>query len=100
MTDNLLGEIERRWQSMFAALAAGDDVTPTRRLRTEGMMEAAVLAGLATPAVLVESMDRCYRAVNGRGFDEEFGDDWQDFFPFPQIPAMARRAPVFPSTPD
>ena len=94
----VLAELEQRWQSMFAALAGGDDVPPTHRLRAEGMMEAAVLLGIATPAVLVASMDRCYRAAFGRGIDEEFGADWQEFFPFPQIPAMARRAPVYPST--
>ena len=31
---------------------------------------------------------------------EAFGADWEAFFPFPQIPAMARRAPVYPSTRD
>jgi hypothetical protein len=85
---------------MFAALAQGDDVPPAQRLRTEGMMEAAALLGIATPAELIASMDICYRAANGRGLDEDFGDDWQEFFPFPQIPAMAKRAPVYPSTPD
>jgi hypothetical protein len=90
-------ELERRWQSMFATLAGGDDVPPSQRLRAEGMMEAAVLLG-STPAGLVECMDRCYRAAFGRGIDEEFGADWQEFFPFPQIPAMAQRAPVYPST--
>jgi hypothetical protein len=85
---------------MFTDLASGDDVPPGQRLRTEGMMEAAALLGIATPAALVESMDRCYRAAFGRGIGDEFGADWQEFFPFPQIPAMARRAPVYPSTRD
>jgi hypothetical protein len=93
-------ELEQRWQSMFAALAGGDDVSPGQRLRTEGMMEAAVLLGIATPAALLESMDGCYLAAFGRSIEEEFGADWQAFFPFPQIPAMAKRAPVYPSTRD
>ena len=93
-------ELEQRWQSMFAALAGGDDVPPSQRLRAEGMMEAAVLLGVATPFALVASMDRCYRAAFGQGIDEEFGPDWQAFFPFPQIPAMMQRAPVYPSTRD
>jgi hypothetical protein len=93
-------ELELRWRDMFTALAAGDDVPPARRLRAEGMMEAAVLLGIASADELVQSMDRCYRAAFGRGLAESFGDDWQDFFPFPQIPAMAQRAPVYPSTPD
>ena len=93
-------ELERRWQSMFAALAAGDDVPPGQRLRAEGMMEAAALLGVATPAALQQTMDRCYRTAFGRSIAEEFGADWQEFFPFPQIPAMAQRAPVYPSTSD
>ncbi len=93
-------ELEQRWRAMFAALAGGDDVPPAQRLRAEGMMEAADLLGIATREALLASMDRCYREANGRSIDEAFGTDWQDFFPFPQIPAMAKRAPVFPSTRD
>ena len=93
-------ELEQRWRSMFVALAAGDDVPPSQRLRVEGMMEAADLLGIATQEVLLASMNGCYRDVNGRSIEAEFGTDWQDFFPFPQIPAMAKRAPVFPSTRD
>jgi hypothetical protein len=93
-------ELEQRWRLMFVALAGGDDVPPSQRLRVEGMMEAADLLGIATREVLLVSMDDCYRDVNGSSIEEEFGTDWQDFFPFPQIPAMAKRAPVFPSTRD
>jgi hypothetical protein len=98
--DALQAELERRWRAMFAALAAGDDLPPAQRLRAEGLMEAAVLLRVATPAALTDAMLRCYRAAFGRGIEADFGDDWQAFFPFPQIPAMARRAPVFPSTQD
>jgi hypothetical protein len=93
-------ELEQRWQAMFTALQAGDDVPPSLRLRTEGLMEAAVLLELASPAQLVEDMQRCYEAAFGRTLDEDLGRDWQVFFPFPQIPAMSKRAPVYPSTPD
>ena len=93
-------ELERRWRAMFAALAAGDDVSPAQRLRAEGMMEAADLLGIATREELLASMDRCYRDVFGQGISAAFGTDWEVFFPFPQIPAMARRAPVYPSTRD
>ncbi|MDG2046151.1 MAG: hypothetical protein P8J79_02965 [Halioglobus sp.] len=96
----LQAEIEQRWATMFAALAAGDDVPPSQRLRAEGMMEAAVVLGIATPDELVEAMEYCYRAIVGCGLDEACGDDWQAFFPFPQIPAMSKRAPVYPSTRD
>lgn len=96
--DLLQTEIEQRWRTMFAALAAGDDVPPSQRLRAEGMMEAAALLGIATPDALVDAMECCYRAVFGCGLDDAFGEDWQVFFPFPQIPAMSKRAPVYPST--
>lgn len=96
----LEAELEQRWRALFAALEAGDDASPTQRLRTEGMMEAAVLVTTATPETLTGAMDRCYRSVYGRSIAEDFGGDWQEFFPFPQIPAMAKRAPVYPSTKD
>ncbi|MCB1855176.1 MAG: hypothetical protein KDI05_09880 [Halieaceae bacterium] len=95
----LLPEINRRWADMFAALAAGADVPPGQRLRTEGLMEAAVLVGEATAEQLSLAMDACYRQAFGRALGADFGDAWQAFFPFPQIPAMARRAPVYPSAP-
>jgi hypothetical protein len=98
--DALQTELERRWRCMFVALTSGDEVPPAMRLRTEGMMEAAVLLECAAPAGLQRAMDDCYRAACGQGIAEQFGDDWQDFFPFPQIPAMGRRAPVYPSTSD
>jgi hypothetical protein len=93
-------EIEQRWRAMFAALAAGDDVSPAQRLRTEGLMEAAVLIAIATPGELLEAMGRSYQSAYGRSIGDDFGAGWQAFFPFPQIPAMARRAPVYPSTKD
>ena len=83
---------------MFAALAAGDDVPPTQRLRAEGLMEAAVLVGEMTTLELDEAMARCYLEAFDRTITVEFGEDWRDFYPFPQIPAMGRRAPVYPST--
>jgi len=96
----LTSELIQRWRTMFAALAGGSDVPPALRLRAEGMMEAAALLELASPAQLVSQMDECYRAAFGRGMAQDYGEDWQDFYPFPQIPAMAKRAPVYPSTKD
>jgi hypothetical protein len=95
----LENELEQRWQAMFEALANGDDVPPSERLRTEGMMEAVVLLGATTAEELLQSMNRCYRDAFDEGIAATFGDDWQELFPFPQIPAMAGRAPVYPSTP-
>ncbi len=98
--EHLLDELERRWRSMFADLAHGDDLPPGERLRTEGMMEAAVLVGAATPSELVSRMDACFTAAAGGTLAETLGEDWLEVFPFPQVPAMARRAPVYPSTSD
>ncbi len=85
---------------MFTALAGGDDVPPSLRLRTEGLMEAALLTGLAKPEEIDAGMDDCYQRAFGQSLAEDFGDDWRDFYPFPQIPAAGLRAPVYPSTSD
>ena len=97
---NLRDELNVRWTSMFAALADGEDVPPAQRLRTEGMMEAAALLEVASSDQLVQAMGECYKVAFRRGIAEDFGEDWQEFYPFPQIPAMGRRAPVYPSTND
>jgi hypothetical protein len=96
----LMAELRTRWNQMFAALAAGSDVPPAQRLRAEGMMEAAVILGLATTDELLLAMDASYVSAFGRGIAEDFAEDWQDFYPFPQIPTVGKRAPVYPSTPD
>ena len=96
----LEAELEQRWCAMFSALAAGDDVPPSQRLRAEGLMEAAVLLAIASPEALSDAMDRAYQSAFDRSLCDDFGDDWQEFFPFPQIPAMPKRAPVYPSTKD
>ena len=93
-------ELEQRWRRMFAALAAGEDVPPSHRLRAEGMMEAIVLIGSTTRDALTLRMCSSDQSAFGRSIAETFGTDWQALFPFPQIPAMANRAPVYPSTQD
>lgn len=98
--EKLVTELTHRWTILFAALAAGDDVPPAQRLRAEGMMEAALLVGVATVQELDRAMDDCYQQAFGRTLEEEFDADWREFYPFPQIPAMGRRAPVYPSTRD
>jgi len=98
--DALIAELRARFDQMFAALAAGGDVPPAQRLRAEGMMEAAVLLGVATTDELLLLMNTCYKSAFDRDIAEDFAEDWQDFYPFPQIPAMGRRAPVYPSTRD
>jgi len=94
----LISELESRWQQIFSALAAGNDVAPGLRLRTEGLMEAVVLVGEFSPGQLSRQMSSAYEKAFGSSLEQDFEENWQDFFPFPQIPAMAKRAPVYPST--
>ncbi|MGB1139643.1 MAG: hypothetical protein ACPG1A_02020 [Halioglobus sp.] len=96
----LLAEVKRRLEQMFAALAGGADVAPTHRLRTEGLMEAALLAELADEEQIDSLLADCYHAAFGSELGVDFGADWRAFHPFPQIPAVGRRAPVYPSTKD
>lgn len=92
--------IEQRLVALLSLLAEGLDAPPGQRLRLEGLMEAAVLAEIATEAELRILLESRYRAAFGHSLEDDLGEGWQSFFPFPQIPAMARRAPVFPSTRD
>ena len=98
--DELKAEIERRWREIFARLAGGEDVAPGMRLRTEGMMAAAVIVGPASRDALQARMEAVYSEVFERALSDDFGADWREFFPFPQIPAFMQRAPVYPSTSD
>tara|TARA_R110001599_G_scaffold353885_1_gene602468 strand:- start:38599 stop:38898 length:300 start_codon:yes stop_codon:yes gene_type:complete len=98
--EKLTKELKQRWTAMFTALATGDDVPPSMRLRTEGMMESALLLGQASIEELDRAMNRCYHGAFNTSITEDFGVDWREFYPFPQIPAMGLRAPVYPSTND
>jgi hypothetical protein len=96
----LIDTIDQRLQALLSQLCAGLDAPPGQRLRLEGLMEAAVLTVSASEAELRSLLEARYREVFGRTLEEDLGEGWESFFPFPQIPAMARRAPVFPSTRD
>jgi len=96
----LLEELTSRWESMFAGLAAGEDLPPSRRLRAEGLMEAAALLEPGSEEHITALMDDCYQRHFGRSLASAFGSGWRDFYPFPQIPAVMHRAPVVPSTTD
>ncbi len=95
--DKIVEEIQRRWEQMFTALAAGDDLPPGQRLRTEGLMEAAALLG-ADPRALQRNMNETWTRAYGQPLEDILGPDWEQFHRFPEIPAFARRAPVYPST--
>jgi hypothetical protein len=92
--------IDQRLQALLAQLGKGQDAPPGQRLRLEGLMEAALLTGCASEAELRSLLEARYREAFGRRLEEDLGAGWESFFPFPQIPVMGRRAPVFPSTRD
>ena len=96
----LLAELQRRWQAAFATLARGDDLPPGQRFRMEGMMESAALLEPGSNAEITAAMATVYRREFGKSLAQDFGPDWQQFYPFPQIPAVMKRAPVYPSTTD
>jgi len=96
----LIELLELRWREIFFRLEAGDVVPPTLQLRTEGVMEAAVAAGQASESALLDAMEDVHRQVRGVSITSHLGKDWHQLYPFPQIPAVAHRAPVYPSTPD
>ncbi|MBT4522877.1 MAG: hypothetical protein HOC23_22995 [Halieaceae bacterium] len=96
----LLTEIQARWHQLFSLLEAGSDVPPSLWMRTEGLMEAATITGETIPAEIDALMDGVYQTIYGQNLATAFGGDWRDFYPFPQIPAVAKRAPVYPSTSD
>ncbi len=98
--DRLLEELRRRWSAMYTALAQGEDVPPGTALRTEGMMEAALLLAPATSEQLDAALSLCYEQATGRTFIGDLGEDWRDNYPFPQIPLWMQRAPVVPTTAD
>jgi len=100
MMAKLTPVIEQRWLSQFQALANGEDVAPGQRLRLEGLMEAAVLVGEIESQQLEQAMLAVYEDCFGRSVAQDYGEDWKTLFPFPQIPAMAKRAPVIPTTKD
>lgn len=60
-------------------------------------MEAQALLVPACEAQLHDTMNGIYQALTGRDLAQDFGRDWQQFYPFPQIPVALKRAPVFSS---
>ena len=96
----LIELLELRWHEIFRRLEAGDVVPPTLQLRAEGIMEAAVAAGQVSESTVLDAMEKVYRQVRGVSITSQLGDDWRQLYPFPQIPAVAQRAPVYPSTRD
>lgn len=88
------------WSEIFSRLRQGLDVSPSMRLRTEGMMQMHVFLDLDNEDDVSALMCRAYETAGYASLEQEWGADWQTLFPFPQIPGFAGRAPVEPSTSD
>ncbi len=95
-SEDALAELERRWRSIFGALAAGGEVPPATRLRAEGYMQALVDLEIASEQGLNAALETCYRDC----FGESLPAGWRELQPFPEVPGFGRRAPVYPSTRD
>ncbi len=100
MEDNLKHEIQSRWREIFSSLQRGNDVSPSKRLRTEGLMEAANLIGCWREEEQYRKMQAIYRELSGEDLNHLLGFEWRSLHIFPEIPAYTKRAPVFPSTTD
>ena len=91
-------EIEMRLLALYQALAQGEDCPPGVQLRIEGLMEGAVISGECVQDAIDALLATCYQRTTGKALSITFGEDWRVFYPFPQIPVRASRAPVFPTT--
>ncbi len=100
MKDELKEEIISRWIEMFSSLKRGDDVSLGRRLRTEGLMEAASITDSWDKEDQYRELQLIYEEIFGVGIEKLLGEDWRILHHFPEIPAYTERAPVFPSAPD
>lgn len=87
-------DLARRWRSMLEAVAAGEDIPPGQRWRTEGVMEAVVLLGARSSEELQQAMADAYAEVLSRSLEHDLGASWREDYPFPEIPYFMRRAPV------
>lgn len=87
-------EVARRWRDMLEAVAAGEDIPPGQRWRTEGVMEALVLLGARSHDDIQRAMADAYAEVLGRSLETDLGAGWREDYPFPEIPFFMRRAPV------
>lgn len=96
MTKNspALEQLEQQWREIFSTLQGGGEVSPALRLRTEGFMQALIALDITTITALQARMGTIYIEC----FQQELPDNWQELFPFPQIPGFGLRAPVYPST--
>ena len=75
MKDLLKEEIVSRWKEIFSSLKRGDDVSLGKRLRTEGLMEAASIIGSWDKEDQYSEMQLIYRDVYGVGIENLLGKE-------------------------
>ena len=94
----LLGEIDGRLRNFFVELGDGGNSSPACRFQLEGMLRAAVILEISTPAALWQRLSRVHADVCGASAESVFGQPWDDPEGFPELPVLGRRAPVYPTT--
>lgn len=92
--NKIRAEVVARLQAMLQAVAAGADIPPGQRWRTEGLMEALVLSGACSGDDLQQAMADTHAEVLGQSLEDVLGSAWRQDFPFPEIPYFMQRAPV------
>jgi hypothetical protein len=97
---NLLDTIAERLDTALQRLAAGDDLPTGQRYRLEGLLEAAVLTGVATREQLEALLRERYRQHFRRPLEDDLWPGWEEVHPFPTLPLYMARAPVRPGTAD
>lgn len=96
----LLGEISQRLDKLLARAHEGHDVPPAHKHRLEGMMEAALICGVATENELRALFILRHDAYAPASLASVLGKNWGKAYPFPNLPIYMKRAPVEPSAAD
>ena len=90
-TQKVHAQISSRLLDIFSAYQRGDDVPPAQLFHTEGFVEACCVMGVITREEAFQIMAAVYTQV----FNEPLVNSSEQEF---QIPALMKRAPVYPST--
>lgn len=90
----IMAEVKARLRAMLQAVAAGEDIPPGQRWRTEGLMQALVLLGTRRDEELQQVIEDIHVEVLGQSLADVLGSDWRRDYPFPEIPFFMQRAPV------
>ena len=95
-------QLDSRLETLIQSVHDGRDAPPMERYRVEGLMQAAIVLGLADAAALYQRMDELHERVVGQRIADYYADG-MDYQPAPDatsvtIPLWMARAPVKPST--